>query len=144
MELFYILLGIIGLFFILLTIKNIIKHKSKWSFCVICVSISLTWIILLVLYFSKSFNNILIISLLMGMSITGIYYLAEKKIKNDKIKVFRLPFILTLITIIYYILTFENIINSIFILSGLWVLFFLIYSWNNSNFVKKLLECCKE
>ena len=82
----------------------------------------------------------------MGMSITGIYYLTDNKIgkRNKKFRVFRLPFILTLVIIAYYILTFENTINSILIVAGLWVLFVLIYVYDNTKFVKKLLECCKE
>ncbi len=146
-EIYFIILGIIVLFFIFLAVKSIIhKNKNKDNFCVVCASISLVWIFLLGLYLFDLFDNILIISLLMGMSITGIYYFTDKKIgkKNKKLKVFRLPFILTLVIIAYYILTFENIINSILIVAGLWVLFVLIYVYDNTKFVKKLLECCKE
>ena len=148
-EISFIILGIIILFFILLAAKDIIgknKNRIKDNFCVVCVSISLTWIFLFGLYLFGLFDNILIISLLMGMSITGIYYLTDNKIRkrNKKFRVFRLPFILTLIIIAYYVLTFERIINSILIVAGLWVLFALIYVYNNAKFVKKLLECCKE
>ena len=148
MELFYILIWIIILFFILLTIKNIggKKNRIKKNFCVVCASISLTWVILLALYLINLFDNLLLISLLMGMSLTGIYYLLGRKIgrKNEKLKIFRLPLILTLIILAYFILTLENIINSIFIVAGLWALFILIYIYNNSKLIEKLLECCKE
>ena len=117
----------------------------KENLCVICASISLTWIVLLFLYFFDLFDNILIISLLMGMSVTGIYHFAESKIgKANKLKIFRLPFIITLIVIAYYILTFENIVNSILIVMALWLLFVSVYFYNNTKFIKKLLECCKE
>lgn len=136
------------LFFILLAVKNIFekKKKIKDSFCVICASISLTWLILLILYLVNLFDNILIISLLMGMSLTGIYYLMERKIGkiNKRFKIFRLPFILTLIIIAYYVLTFENIFKNILVVGSLWIFFALIYFYNNSQLAKKLLECCKE
>jgi len=82
----------------------------------------------------------------MGMSLTGIYYFTERKIGkiNKKFRIFRLPFILTLIALAYYVLTLEDIINSIFIIAGLWALFVLVYIYNNSKLIKKLLECCKE
>ena len=144
-EINFVILGIISLFFIMLVIKIILSKKKPNNLCVICASISLTWIILLILYRFGLFDNILIISLLIGMSVTGIYYLVESKIgKTNKLKIFRLPFILTLIITAYYILTLEKILNSILIVVGLWILFTLIYLGNNSKFVKKLLECCKE
>ena len=145
-EINFIILGIIILFFIFLAIKSIIgKNKIKKNLCVICASISLTWIVLLFLYLFNLFDNILIISLLMGMSVTGIYYFTENKIKKaNKLKIFRLPFIITLIVIAYYILTFEDIINNILIVLALWLLFVLVYFYNNTKFIKKLLECCKE
>ena len=141
-EINFILYLIIVLFFLFLAIKSLIKK----DFCVICASISLTWIILLILYSANFFDNVLIISLLIGMSVTGVYYLAERKIGkiNKKLKMFRLPFILTLIIIAYHILTLENIINSFLITGGLWIFFFLMYFYNNTKFTKKLLECCKE
>ena len=141
-----ILSGIIGLFFVLLILKSSIrKSKIKDNFCVVCASVSLMWIILLSLYLYGLFDNLLIISLLMGMSITGIYYFVERKIgKRSNLKIFRLPFILTLVVFAYYVLTFENIAKSIMVIVGLWLIFSLIYLYNNPKFAKKLLECCKE
>jgi len=139
---------IIVLFFTFLAVKSLVENRSKFknNFCVICASISLTWIILLILYLTNLFDSLLLISLMMGMSLTGIYYFLERKIgrKNEKLKIFRLPFILTLIVFAYYVLTFENIISSVFVVAGLWILFVLIYIYNNSKLIKKLLECCKE
>ena len=145
-EINLIILVIIALFFILLAIKQFLSGKIKKRFCVICASISLTWLVLLILYWTNLFDNILIISLLMGMSVTGIYYFIESKIgkKNKKFKIFRLPFVLTLIVLAYYILTFENIAKSAFIVIGLWLLFALIYFYNNSRLIRKLVECCRK
>ncbi len=147
-EIKFAIFLIIALFFVLLAVKNIFvkKKKTKDNFCVICASISLTWLTLLILYLLNLFDNILIISLLMGMSITGIYYLMERKIGkiNKKFKIFRLPFVLTLIIIAYYVLTFENIFKNLLIICGLWIFFALIYFYNNSQLAKKLLECCKQ
>src|SRR3989344_1381994 len=99
----------------------------------------------MVLTFGALIINVLIISLLIGMSITGIYYFIERKIgKRNKFKMFRLPFILTLVIFAYYVLTLENIFKEALIIAGLWLVFIFIYFYNNSKFIKKLLECCKE
>ena len=141
--LFYIIAGIIGLFFVLLILKNIFKWKK---FCTLCVSVSLTWITLLVLYFLKIFQDKIIIAILMGHTSLGLFYLWEKKVK-EKLKIFRLPLLLTFIFIIYIIL--ENFeLNSLFLILGLWLVFYLIYLFRNNKgfnkFTKKLIECCKK
>ena len=147
-EIDFVIYLIIALFFMLLAVKSAVENRSKIknNFCVICASISLAWLVLLILYLVNLFDNLLVISLLMGMSLTGIYYLAERKIGkiNKKFKIFRLPFILTLIIIAYSVLTFENIFNSILVIGSLWILFALIYFYNDAKLIKKLLECCKE
>ena len=141
--LFYIIAGIIGLFFVLLILKNIFKWKK---FCTLCVSVSLTWITFLVLYFLKIFQDKIIIAILMGHTSLGLFYLWEKKVK-EKLKIFRLPLLLTFIFIIYIIL--ENFeLNSLFLILGLWLVFYLIYLFRNNKgfnkFTKKLIECCKK
>ncbi len=147
-EIFNILIGITVLFFILLVFKQFLPKKKKDKFCVICASISLTWITLLVLYYIKLFDNLIILSILIGTSITGIYYLVESKV-NKRMKVFRLPFILTLIFIGYNLINgFYKELNVWILLLILWLLFifFYIYSGNKkiNLFVNKLVECCKK
>jgi hypothetical protein len=136
------LIGISGLFFILLLVKFIIKKE----FCVLCVSVSLSWIILLALLLTNLFKDKTIIAILMGMTALGIYYLLERKAKK-KLTIFRLPFLLTLIFIIYLIL--ENYsLNSLIFLVVLWLVFVLIYLFRNNKsfhkFTNKLIECCKK
>lgn len=141
--LFYTIAGIIALFFILLILKNIFKWKN---FCVLCVAVSLTWIILLILYFLKIFQDKIIIAILIGHTSLGLFYLWEKKVR-EKFKIFRLPLLLSFIFIIYSVL--ENFeFNSLLIILGAWIIFFLIYLFRNNKgfnkFTKKLIECCKK
>ncbi|MFH1325369.1 MAG: hypothetical protein ABIH49_01190 [archaeon] len=115
---------------------------SKDKFCVICASVSLTWIVLLILYFLGIFTDKIIIAILMGMSALGLFYLVY-----DKLSVFKLPFILTLIALIYFILEkFE--LNTVYFLAILWFFFTLIYFFkSNKNlqvFANKLVECCRK
>lgn len=142
MELTQILIGIIGIFLILLFVKSF----SKKEFCVICSSVTLTWIGLLVLYFYGYFMDKMIIAIMMGMTSLGIYYTWENKVKKNK-TIFRLPLILTLIFIVYSVLEIF-ILNSFLFLIGLWFVFGLIYLFRENssfrNFSNKLIECCKK
>ncbi len=134
-----VLLGVILLFFIFLAMKNLIGSER---ICAICFSVLFTWIFLLLGYFWGLFFNKIIIAILMGMSVLGIYYVAEKKVKK-RFLVFRLPFLLTLIFVVYFVLE-EFILESFILLGVLWVFFILIYSFKFNGFAKKLVECCKK
>lgn len=139
-----VFLLIIVFFVVLLILKNILNLR----FCVLCVSISLTWICLLLLYWFHMFNNIILVSVLMGQSILGVYYLLEKKVK-EKFQIFRLPFILTLTFIAYLLLGISESGYFIFwILLVLWLIFVLVYMYrDNVKFKKifdKLIACCRD
>lgn len=145
-DVFYILLAIIALFFVFLIIKGSIKRFKK-KFCAICAAVSITWIYLIISYWLGTFENKTIIALLMGLSILGIYYIAEEK-ANEKLKIFRLPFLLTLIVISYSLLIIpSDIIKIIALLLTLWLIFAFLYFYRNNqnikSFVKKIVECCK-
>jgi len=147
MEFIQILEIIIALFFIILIIKQVFPKKLKDKICALCFSIIITWVGLLILYWSGRFENILIIALLMGGSVLGIFYAVERHVKKDK-TIFRLPFFLTLLSLGYFLLTFENILKVLILLVILWVIFLLIYTYRkNKSFnlvVNKIVECCKK
>jgi hypothetical protein len=138
-----VLIAIIILFFLSLAANSIFNSKI----CSICVSISLTWIGLLSLYWLGYVLNTLIIGILMGQSITGVYYLAEKK-TNETLHLFRLPFLLTL-TLAAYLLISKNIemTKEVGIIVLLWLAFSILYLFRNytpaTNLVKKIINCCK-
>ena len=147
-DLFYAVLTIAVLFFVLLVSKEFLSRNKKQKFCVICIAVTITWIFLLVLYWTNIFENKIIIAILMGQTSLGIFYLLEKKVKNE-FKLFRLPFLLTLIFLIYLILEgFGQGINTPLFLIALWIFFFLIYLFKAKSgmraFFKKIVECCKK
>ncbi|GEM_PF-661256 len=148
MELSYILITVTSLFFVLLIFKGLLRGTKKEKFCVICACVILSWIILLVLYWKGLFNDSTILGILMGTSILGIFYFLESRVKKE-FHLFKLPFLLTLITLAYLLinLNFSSIINSVLFLSILWVIFFIFYSFKNSDgmgkLVNKIIGCCK-
>ncbi len=147
MEFIYITKIIIGLFFSILLIKQFFHKKLKDKICALCLSIIITWAGLLILYWTGRFENLLIIALLMGGSVLGIFYTVERNVKKD-LTLFRLPFFLTLLSMGYFLLTFENFLNVLILLVILWSIFLIIYLYRrNKNLnllVKKIVECCKK
>lgn len=139
MNLVWILTGITALFFLLLALKSIFNVKKA---CVICLSVTLTWITLLILYFLNLFPDKIIIAILMGHTSLGLYYILEKKVKK-RFLLFRLPYLLTSILVVYYILN-GFAINNLYFILGLWTLFFAIYLFKNNKIAKKIIECCKK
>lgn len=147
MSLSFIFLVIIVLFSALLLVRNV----SGLKFCVICVSFSLTWLLLLALYILGEFEDILILGLLMGQSILGIYYLFEGYAKkgNKDLLIFRLPFLLTLLLVFYLVLNpIKEVLDVLLVLAALWGILGLIYLFQQDSklqfLAKKITECCKD
>lgn len=142
-DLFVILASLSGLFFALLLIKSIFQKK----FCVLCGSIFMTWLVLLFLYWNDQYQNKVLLALLMGESITGIYYFVENRL-SKRFHIFRLPFMLTLITLFYGLLQGWSELNyPIIFIAIIWAIFILIYLFRASpslrSIAHKLIECCK-
>lgn len=135
---------ITAFFFGVVLFKNLFRKEI----CAICAAVSLTWVGMLVLYLLDLFSDQVLVALLMGQTVLAIYYLMEKKVV-EKLTLFRLPFLLTLIAGAYSLLSLpEDIFVVIVLLLGMWVLFFLFYlSRNNQrmqSFTQKIIECCKK
>ncbi|PIN73686.1 hypothetical protein COV20_05695 [Candidatus Woesearchaeota archaeon CG10_big_fil_rev_8_21_14_0_10_45_16] len=146
-EIIAVFSGIFGLFLLLLMIKEIFQSKMNVKFCVLCTAVTLTWVSLLVSYKLGYFNDSRIIALLVGNTILGIFYLVEKKV-SERLRFFRLPFYLTLLTCGYLLLGIPSqLLLIITSLAGLWMLFGGVYLFQRNpvlnSFVKKVVECCK-
>lgn len=142
---FYIFSAITAVFFVLLIAKELFAKKTR--LCLVCVSVSLTWIALLALYKKGIFDDVVILSLLMGQSIVGIFYLMEKRVKEE-LHIFKVPFLLTLTFAFYSAIAFpDDFLRVLSLLAGLWlvlgVLFFYRSNRKAGAFIKKLIECCK-
>lgn len=138
-----IFISIISLFILFL----VIQWLFKWRFCALCLSVSLTWLGLLLLFWLKKFNDSLLIAPLLGASLVGLYYLLEKKTKKQ-LHIFRLPFFLTLLFIVYLLLgAVKYYFELIILLLALWIFFGAIYIWRKNpkinKLVKRIIACCK-
>ncbi len=138
---------VIGIFFLSLFVKSFLPRNMKEKACSICVAFFLTWVFLLGFYYLGNFDNLIIISLFMGMSIVGFFYLIERKVKEE-LTFFRLPFLLSLVLVGYFVLTLENLFREFILVIFLWIIFIAVYSYRNDSsfgmFVDKIVECCKK
>ncbi len=139
-----VILSVSFLFIVFLVVKDLIRSLD---FCAICFSVSATWTTLLALNLLGYFSDRIIIALLMGQSVTGIYYMIEKRVQEG-LRVLSLPFLLTLTYLAYLSLnTSKMSITSTTLLIGLWIIFLTIYMLRSSQKIKRIatrvIECCK-
>jgi hypothetical protein len=141
MILLEILLVITTLYWLLLLRKS----KLTWRICTLCVAVSMTWAGLLAAYHMGWLGSALLPALLMGQSITGIYYQFEKRVPRPLL-VFRLPFLLTITYFFYGALTLQAHLWAALFLAGLWLCGLLLYAHQNNprlrEVVQKIIDCC--
>lgn len=137
-----IFLSITVFFLVFLVAKGITGRKI----CAICAGVSATWIIFLILYRLGHVSDPLLIGILMGESVIGIFYLIERKTKEE-IHFFRLPFLLTLTFLAYTLISRVLPYQVLGFVLGLWALYGGIYLFRKkpglNRMVKKIIECCK-
>lgn len=81
MDVVYLVLpGMAGLFFFWLFAKELVRRAFGFGFCVICATVSSTWLLLLVLKAAGYDIPLLIVAILMGESVAGLMYQFEKRV----------------------------------------------------------------
>lgn len=132
---------------ILFVVFLIIKEASRRSWCVLCASIATTWIVALVLFWKGLFQDVFLLGLLMGQSITGIYYLADKWKGDTSAGIFRLPFMLTLIVVFAGLVKGKEAAGGALAAGIVWAVMLLIFMLRKNKRVKrvaeKIIQCCK-
>ena len=141
MTLLLVLAAITLIFGVWLALKSL----SGWRICAICLAVSTVWVGLLAAYHGGWFDNPVLVALLMGQSIAGLYYLAEKHAPRAWL-IFRLPALLSLTYLFYVALTAALHGLAGLLLAALWVVFSGIYLLQTkpgiTRAAKKLIECC--
>ena len=138
------LLAIIVVFVLLLFAKKLAGIK----FCVLCVSVGLTWIGIFILVKLSRFQDLTLLALLLGESVTGIFYFTQRRVARA-LRIFTLPFFLSLTVLAYYLV---NPLTSIFVililLFGLWVVAWIVFIYRNDPGKRPLadnvMDCCNE
>ncbi|OGL37156.1 hypothetical protein A3E49_01580 [Candidatus Saccharibacteria bacterium RIFCSPHIGHO2_12_FULL_49_19] len=125
----------------------IYNQKSRKRVCAICISVLLSWFVLFILYKTGAHENIVLLSLLMGQSITGLYYFGLKRLPKP-LRIFTLPFFLSLTVVFYLLITEEFILTAFGLLTALWILAWLIFIYRDDPGKKPLAQavtnCCED
>lgn len=140
---FYIFL-VISLVF---TASLVIKKLVDKPLCSLCVAVASAWLVLLYLYKSGSFSDGVLLGLFVGQSITGIFYLAYRRLPAI-LRIFSLPFFLSLTAVFYWLITSKVQLPVFILLAVLWLATWVIFTYRHDpgkkNIAKILAECCED
>jgi uncharacterized membrane protein HdeD (DUF308 family) len=141
MTLLLVLAVITAMFGLWLSVKNFTKLKI----CAICLAVSTIWVGLFVAYRIGKVDDPVLLALLMGQSIAGIYYFWEKRASKEWL-IFRLPALLTLTYVFYGLITWQTYGPAGLFLAGVWLVFGAVYALRHVPRIKraarKLIDCC--
>lgn len=141
---FYVFLAISFIFIASLAFKNMVVKKP---FCSLCAAIASMWLVLLVLYKTDRFSDQVLLGLLVGQSITGIFYFAYRRLP-EALRIFSLPFVLSL-TAVFYTFINDSVQLSVYVLLAvLWMIAWVIFTYRNDpgkKVISKILaDCCED
>lgn len=136
--------AIVAAFVVLLSVKQV----SGYRFCVLCVSIGGTWVVLLALHWLGVFDNPVLLALLMGQTVVGFHYLIEARVREELL-VFRLPFVLTLMVLFYFAITLDPaVVSAGLAVAATWIAAFLVFARRDAGklrgLARQIIECCKD
>ncbi|HLG90759.1 MAG TPA: hypothetical protein VI336_01175 [Candidatus Saccharimonadales bacterium] len=135
---------LISLLFIAGLIYN---QKSKRKICAICAGVFLTWLLLFIFYKTGTYKDTVLLSLLMGQSITGLYYLGLRRLPKS-LRIFTLPFFLSLTAVFYLLISEKFVLGAFGLLTALWITAWVIFINRKDPGKKPLTEavtnCCED
>lgn len=130
------------LFVIFITLRSVFSLKI----CALCGAVSVTWIVFITLLYLGYTIDPILVGLLIGGSIVGSMYLLEEKL-SKKYQLFKLPYFLTLTSLVYFLLIGTIDGRAIALVLGVWLLMVLIYIGRHIEQVRfvgrKIIACCK-
>ncbi len=143
-EIVVAFLGIALLFGTMVLIRS--KYALQW--CAICMAVGLTWLTLLILFWTGRFQNVTLLALLMGQSVVGVFYVVEKQVAEPW-RLFRLPFLLTLTAAAYSVLALRwAVLAPVYgLLLVFWLGFLGVFlaranrTWK--AVAQRLIDCCR-
>ncbi len=139
---FIAIIMVLGFFSLFLVAKRTIGKE----FCVLCASVTATWVVLLIGVIINLWADKMVIGVLMGTSLTGAYYFLESKVDKEKF-VFKLPFFITGLAMIFSIVS-DSVPYLWAVVIVLWMISVVLYLYRSDKKIKSLfytiVECCKK
>lgn len=137
---------VFAVIFLLFAVLLVLKKTLKIRLCAMCSAVALTWAGLLILYWLGQFDNTTLIALLIGQSVLGLYYLAEKRFREE-LMIFRLPGWMTL-TFIAYTAIAGLELWPFAIIAPAWLIAGFLYAYSANpklrGTVDHIIACCRD
>lgn len=138
--------AVFGAITLLFVIAVVARNNFNLRVCAICAGIAITWMGLLLLYKLDKYHDTALLALLMGQSIAGIFYLLKDRFPKD-LRIFTLPFFLTLTAVMYALITSEFMVSVFAFLTVIWVVGWFVFTSRNDPGKKELakatMDCCE-
>ena len=125
---FYVFLAISLVFIASLVIKTYLKKPL----CALCLAIASTWLVLLYLYETDVFDDTVLLTLLIGQSVTGIFYLSYRKLPKA-LRIFSLPFFLTMTALAYWLIDSQPPLSVFILLAVLWLAAWGLFTYRHDS-----------
>lgn len=136
------LISIVALYVMGLVAQSI----ARWRFCALCVSVSATWLWLLVAYLLGRADDKLLIGILMGGSVVGIMYMLERRLP-ERFSLFRLPYLVSMVALVYAVVGGSVVASVLGALVVLWAVALVVYVFRTNDRVariaQRIIACCK-
>lgn len=121
---------------------------GRLRFCAVCVTVSLTWLSLLVARLLGYAVNQTLMGILMGESVIGLYYLIEKRAPVAW-QIFRWPYIITMTVVVCLVAGVRSGAGlAVVLLIAMWTIWGAAFAWREYPFIKKitqqLIACCRD
>jgi len=121
---------------------------GRLKFCAVCVTVGLAWLSLLAIRLFGYAVDPVLIGILMGESVVGLYYLIEKRAPAAW-QIFRWPYIITMTVVVYLIAGARSgAWPAVWLLALIWIIWGAVFALRKYPSIKKIAErliaCCRD
>ncbi len=128
---------------LLFAVMVVLQRRWPQIRCALCIAVCLTWIGGLALVWSGFSVSPILLGILMGQTSLGILHTLETRVQK-KYKVFRLPFLLTMIWGVYSILEGPEW-STLLLIGTLWIVFSVtLHLPALRKATRVLIQCCRD
>lgn len=125
-----------------------VHSSGRLKFCAVCVTIGITWLSLLIARLLGYPVNPILIGVLMGECVVGLYHLIEKRAPPSW-QIFRWPYMITLTVAVYLVVGVRSgAWASLALLALIWIVWGGAYALRQYPSIKKITErliaCCRD